>query len=107
MPQLVRFVLCHAVVGFLIAVLFVGGLLVFDVGHLATIIQKAAEGPLAVAILVIFSALTFSSLQIGMAVMLLAADDPKKGGGGGLGARFLDVFRLPANQPAVVKVTAR
>lgn len=105
MPRLVRFVLCHALVGLSIAVAFVGALLAFNVSHLTDLVLHVSNGLLGLLVLTLLCTVTFSSLQIGMAVMLLAAEEKKKkGGGGGLGALMLDLFRPP---PAVVPVKVR
>lgn len=106
MPRLVRFVLCHALVGLSIAVAFVGALLAFNVSHLTDLVLHVSNGLLGLLVLRLLCTVTFSSLQIGMAVMLLAAEEKKKkgGGGGGLGALMLDLFRPP---PAVVPVKVR
>lgn len=71
MPQLVRFLVRHALIGFVLAFVFVGALLVFDVGGLRRLAAASSYGPLAIAALTFATGLTFASVQMGMAVMLL------------------------------------
>lgn len=73
MPPLVRFLVCHAAIGFMIAVAFVGGMLWFDMGGLRSLASASASGPLALALLTFAIGITFSSAQMGFAVMLLGA----------------------------------
>ena len=61
LPLLVRFLIRHAAIGFGVAVLFVGLLL-------------ASSAGLALAILTFSVGLTFSSVQMGFAVMFLRDD---------------------------------
>lgn len=74
MPALVVFLGRHAAIGLALAVLFVGGLVALDVGHLGTLVQNAPDGWLAVAVLTLACTITFSSAQMGFAVMLLSAE---------------------------------
>lgn len=100
MPILVRFFICHALVGMGIAALFVAAILGFDVGHIASMARDSSSGPLAILLLFVFSTITFASIQISMAVMLLPRDgDEGRGGGGGL--KVPAWLRLPANPVAV------
>lgn len=66
MTPLVRFLLQHALIGFGIAVPFVGLLLALDVGHLRRLVTEPEFNPGAVLLLVFFVGLTFGSLQMAM-----------------------------------------
>ncbi len=81
MPQLIRLVLLHGALGFGISALFVGLLLGTDTGGLATLLRGAETHPVPALLLWFFCGLTFGSVQIGTAVMLLAQDEAPPGGG--------------------------
>ncbi len=76
MPELVRFLIRHALIGAGLAVLFVTGLLVFDSARLGMLIWASPSGGLALVLLTIGMAITFASAQMGFAVMLLTEKDP-------------------------------
>lgn len=92
MPKLLHFLLVNAVIGFGIAGFFVAALIVFDVGGFATLASGSDVAPLAVSILTFFLGLTFASVQMGAAVMLL----PKERDGGPRGGRRLPAVLTPA-----------
>ena len=50
---------------FSIALAFVAGLLAFNVANLWHLVTHTSEGPIAVLMLVMFSTVTFGSVQIG------------------------------------------
>jgi hypothetical protein len=81
-PELVRFLVRHAAVGFAISAAFVGLILAADPNGLGTLLAGAAGHPMPLVLLWFFCGLTFASVQIGAAVMLLGEDD-----GGGRGRR--------------------
>lgn len=80
MPHLVRFLLRHAVIGFGVALVFVAILLALDAHGLRTLMMRGPDGWLAAGVLAFAMGLTFGSVQMGVAVMLLTARD--EGGGG-------------------------
>ncbi len=81
LPRLVRFLVRHAAIGFAIAILFVGALLALDAQGLRTLLRASSDGWLAGAILTFAMGLTFASVQMGAAVMLLSRRaDPPAGG---------------------------
>lgn len=80
MPYLVTFLMRHAAIGCALAVLFVGGLVGLDVGGLGKLVATSPDGLLAVALLTFGLAITFSSVQMGFAVMLLGDADDRGGG---------------------------
>lgn len=71
MPDHIRFIVKHALVGFGIGVAFVAMLLAFDVGGLWHLVTHTAEGPIAVLMLTVFCTITFGSAQIGYKIMTL------------------------------------
>ncbi|MCU0911146.1 MAG: hypothetical protein MUE98_07325 [Rhodobacteraceae bacterium] len=72
MPELVRLYIRNVLIGFAIAVAFTALLLWFDVAGLWHLVTHTAEGPLAVALLVVFNGIVFSGVQFGIAVMRMA-----------------------------------
>lgn len=84
MPPLVRFLLVHAAIGFAIAFVFVGGFLLADVGGMRTLMLASDIGMVAMLLFTFMTGLTFASVQMGVAVMLLG--EPEDDGDGGLGA---------------------
>ncbi len=75
MPELVRFLVKHAVIGMGLGAAFVIALLYFDVGKLRTLIMGSPSGWIAAALLVVFVGSTFAAAQMGMAVMTQPKDD--------------------------------
>lgn len=71
MPNLVRFLLLHAAIGFGLAAIFVAALLLADPGGIGTLLRRApvASGP--VLLLWLFTGMTFAAAQFGVAIMLL------------------------------------
>lgn len=99
MPQLVRFLIRHALIGFAVAIGFVALFLAFDLHGLRTLIVQSPEGLLAAAVLSFAMCLTFGSVQMGVAVMLLPREEDDEEPRGGKGARSR--LRL---RPAQVRV---
>ncbi len=93
MPQLVRFVLLHTAIGFGISAVFVALLMSTDANGLAALLRGAESHPLPALLLWFFCGLTFASVQIGAAVMLLAHEDPPEPRGG---------RRIPVPGPGLV-----
>ncbi|MGU3496697.1 hypothetical protein ACLBXM_21865 [Xanthobacteraceae bacterium A53D] len=81
MPVLVRFLMRHAAIGFGIAGLFVAVLLALDIYGLRTLMAASSDGWLAAGILTFAMGLTFSSVQMGAAIMLLAQREDRPTGG--------------------------
>lgn len=82
MPFLVRFLIRHAIIGQAIALLAVLCLLWSDLGGLAKLIRNSEQKWLVLILLNVMMGLTFSSLQMGFAVMLLRDHDPNSNDGG-------------------------
>lgn len=83
-PKLLRFLLVHAAIGFAIAGLFVMGLVGFDIGGFGSLVGRSSVAPLALFVLTAFLGLTFASVQMGAAIMLLPKTE-ENGRGGGTG----------------------
>ena len=73
MPDLVKLLIRHALIGFALAIVLVGSLWLFNIGHFADLV--ANDGPVAVVMLTAFSGFTFASAQMGIAVMTADEDD--------------------------------
>ena len=80
MPKLVSLYIRHTLIGFAIAVLFVGLLFWFNVANLWHLVTHDPAGPLAAFLLVMFNGIVFSGVQFGIAIMRLAKSG--KGGSG-------------------------
>lgn len=76
-PRLVRFLICHAAVGFPLAAVFVGGLMLADPGGAGTVLLTAADHWWPVAALWGLTGLTFGAVQMGAATMLLGSRPTK------------------------------
>lgn len=74
-PNLMRLYLLHCAVGFLLSAIFVGLILWFDVGHLASLIAGSDVGLLAVFLLWFFHGTVFGSVQFAVMVMLKTERD--------------------------------
>lgn len=96
MPFLVRFLVRHAVIGFGLAIVFVGALTAFDVFHLGGLLRGSEDGLLALAVLTFALGITFGSVQMGFAVMLMDEDktEPPRGRRAPI-ARLVPIF-VPA-----------
>lgn len=101
MPLLVKFLIRHAALGFGFACVFVGALIWFDVGRIGTILAQSDIQILATCLLVMMVGLTFSSVQMGYAVMT----NPDLLGGGGSGGKRSKVPGVGNADLAPVKVT--
>jgi hypothetical protein len=80
MPELLRFLLRNALIGFAAAAVFVSILALADIGRFGTVLRASDIGLLAFALLVYLLGLTFAGVQVGFALMLGHAtpDDDKR-----------------------------
>lgn len=69
MPALLRFLVRHAIIGFSAAALLVAALIATDTAGFGRVIRESDNGLLAAGLVVYFLGLTFSSVQIGIALM--------------------------------------
>lgn len=103
MPHLFRFLARNALIGFSAAAFFVGVLALADIGGFGTTIARSDSGPLAIGLVIYFLGLTFSSVQIGMVIMLSGRfpddDEGPKGGGRG---RLAEWFAPPAARAPIM-----
>ena len=76
MPYLIKFLLWNALIGFSAGLLVVLVLVCFDVGRIGTLIASSTERWVALGSLAFLFGLSFGSVQMGVAIMLLPyADD--------------------------------
>lgn len=81
LPRLVMFLVRHAVIGFGVAAVFVATLVAFDVARLGSIMSASSDRLLALSVLTFALGLTFGSVQMAFAVMLMPGrDDDRQGG---------------------------
>lgn len=97
MPKLIRLYITNVAIGFVLAAVFVGMLLWFDIGHLRHLILTSDKGWLALLVLWISNGIIFAGVQFGIAVMRMKDDDDDDGPGGGLAERHLrrDYVAIP------------
>ncbi|MDQ0503718.1 hypothetical protein [Xanthobacter agilis] len=80
MPFLVRFLVTHAVIGVSLAVVLVGAMVAFDVAGIGTLTTTSEDGLLALVLLTFGLGVTFGSVQMGFAVMLMSeGEEPPRG----------------------------
>lgn len=82
MPELLRFLLTHAVVGVAAGWSVLLALLATNVANLRTLIMTSSDGPLVIVMLAVFFALTFGSLGMGFGVMGRVYENAGRGAGG-------------------------
>jgi hypothetical protein len=75
MPHLVKFLALHAVIGFAIGLAAVGLIVYEDIGRIGTLIETSSQRWLALGLLSFVFGLTFASVQMGFAIMLMPSDD--------------------------------
>lgn len=75
-PRLVRLMLVHGATGFALSAVALAVLLLADPGHARGLLLAAAGHWWPAVLLWFFLGLTFGSVQIGVATMLLAEPDP-------------------------------
>ena len=78
LPMLVRFLLCHAAIGFALAAIFVAAILLFDPQDARALLMSGAGHWWPALALWFFTGLTFGAVQIGAATMLLDHADPPR-----------------------------
>jgi hypothetical protein len=75
MPHLVKFLALHAVIGFAIGLAAVVLIVYEDIGRIGTLIETSSQRWLALGLLSFVFGLTFASVQMGFAIMLMPSDD--------------------------------
>ena len=81
MPELVRLYIKNVIIGFFIALAFVGLLLWLNVGNLWHLISTSDIGYIAVTLLVVFNTVVFSGVQFSIAVMRMGSEGDTPSGG--------------------------
>lgn len=77
MPMLLFFLAVHCGIGVAIGVAFAAMLVLLNIAGLKDLLANSSEPTIPMLMLFIFSALTFGSLKMGIAVMTLPYDDPR------------------------------
>lgn len=75
MPPLFRFLGLHLILGTAIGTAFVSLIVLFNLGGIKDLLVSADDPILPLALLYIFNVFTFSSVSMGIAVMLLRDDE--------------------------------
>jgi hypothetical protein len=75
-PDFILFLVRQAAIGFVISALFTGGLLWADLGGLGSLVTASPTGIFGGFLLWLFTGLTFASVQMGAAIMLLGHAPP-------------------------------
>ncbi|MFY0690835.1 MAG: hypothetical protein JXR14_02820 [Paracoccaceae bacterium] len=101
MPSHIKFLFKHAVIGAFAAFTFVGLLLWFNVMNLWSLVSQSPDGPLALVVMTAFFVITFSSVQMGIAIMALGEKDDAGPGGR---AERIPAFRQEAPSPVAIRV---
>lgn len=78
LPMLVRFLLRHAAIGFGLAAIFVGAILLLDPQEARALLMSGAGHWWPALVLWVFTGLTFGAVQIGAATMLLEHAEPPR-----------------------------
>ena len=82
MPKLVRLYITQVLIGFGLALAFVGLLLALDVAGLRHLVLETRSGWLGGVMLVVFNGVVFAGVQFGIAIMRMATpeeSDPPRG----------------------------
>lgn len=81
MPELIRVYIRNVIAGFGLSVVFVGGLLAFNVGNLWHLISTSNVGWIALVMLVFFNGVVFAGVQFAITIMRMEeTDDAPRGG---------------------------
>ena len=83
MPNHVKFLAYHAILGIAFAIFFVLTLMVFNIANLRELLLHSDQKWLALFLFTFFMGLTFGSVQMGIAIMRLGHDDDDDDESGG------------------------
>ena len=75
MPKLIRLYIVNVAIGFVIAAIFVGALIAFDIGGLRHLVTGSSDGYLALFLMWFFNGIVFAGVQFGIYVMSMAERD--------------------------------
>ena len=81
MPELLKFLFRHALIGVGIATVGTAAILYFDLGQIGSLVSTSDVGIFAVFLLWFMLGLTFGSVQMGFAVMIGLGEDQDESGG--------------------------
>ncbi len=71
-PEFIRFLVFHAGVGFALSILATILIIVTDFSAIGTLISQNEDGPFAATIMALLMGISFSSIQVSVAIMLQA-----------------------------------
>lgn len=102
--ELVRFLLVNAAIGAGAAVAMVALALATDFMNLWTLVSANEAGPLALAVMTVFFAITFGSAQMGFALMFhMTNEGPPSSGSWRRAVKRLLLVRAPALAPVPIR----
>ncbi|MEM1273576.1 MAG: hypothetical protein AAGF88_07145 [Pseudomonadota bacterium] len=78
MPDHIRFLIFHAVMGFVIALAFTAMILWTDFANIRHLVLNTEGGWLALAVFVALCTITFGAVQMGIRIMMLSDDQSEK-----------------------------
>lgn len=107
MPAHVLFLVRHALIGFALAAAFVGAMAWFDIAGLRSLAAQSGSTTVAFLVLGSFFGLTFASIQMGAAIMLMPQEEERGGGGSSRIVGWLVRFLGPPPALAAAKAPAR
>ena len=83
MPQLVRLYITQTAIGFAVAAIFTGLVVVFDIGRVGYLVTHVEGGWLAAFLFFMLNGIVFAGVQFGISVMRMEADEdtPPRGPG--------------------------
>ena len=81
MPELLKFLFRHAMIGVGIATVATTAILYFDFGQIGSLASTSDVGAVAVLLLWFMLGLTYASVQMGFAVMIGLSEDKDESGG--------------------------
>jgi hypothetical protein len=100
MPDHIKLILRHAFYGFIVALVFVGGLMYLNVANLWHLVTHTAEGPIALAVLTILCTIIFGSVQIGYKIMSMGEENDEPRGGKRDAIPSFDAIPVPVRDRA-------
>ena len=80
MPRLIAVYIRQVLVGFALAIVFVGMLLGFNVANLGHLVRGSDVGGIALIMLVVFNGIVFAGVQFGITIMRMGEDTVSGGG---------------------------
>ncbi|WP_313136069.1 hypothetical protein [Paracoccus jeotgali] len=95
MPKLIRLYIVNIFYGFLLALVFTGTLVAFDVGHLRHLLTSVSSGWIAGLGLLFLNTLLFAGVQFAIAVMRMA-EPTRRSPPGGKRQRSAPAAAIPA-----------